>query len=64
MRMFSVRFWNIAGENIKVGGKYMYEGYSTFMDAWESANALLKSAVKNGAVEMDINNKFYQIINE
>lgn len=64
MRMFSVRFWNIAGENIKVGGKYMHEGYSTFMDAWESANALLKSAVKNGAVEMDINNSFYQIINE
>lgn len=57
---YCVRFWNKANENIRIGGKYSHY-FDTFEDAMDSANALLKVAVKNGAVEMDINNKFYSI---
>ena len=58
---FAVRFWNIRGENIKVGGKYSHE-FDTLADAWDAAHALLIAAHKHGAVEMDINNAFYPIV--
>lgn len=57
---YCVRFWNMADENIKVCGKYSHY-FDTFDDAMESANAMLKAAVKNGAIGMDINNEFYSI---
>lgn len=61
--MFTVRFWNSMNECIRVGGKYQHE-FDSFEDAWNAANALLKNAHKHGAVEMDINNDFYQIIED
>jgi len=60
MKTYEVRFWNSANECIKVGGKYSHS-FNSFEDAMESAEALLASAFKNGAVEMDINNEFYSI---
>lgn len=60
---YEVRFWNAANECIKVGGKYSHV-FDTFEDAWDSANALLKAAVRLGAVEMDINNSFYEIVDD
>ena len=59
--MFNVRFWNKADENIRVGGKYSHE-FETYEDAMDGANALLINAHKHGAVEMDINNEFFDII--
>lgn len=63
MKVFTVRFWNAADECINVGGKYGHD-FDTFEDAWNAANALLLAAHKKGAVEMDINNDFYPIIEE
>lgn len=60
---YSIRFWNKACECINVGGKYSHE-YETFSDAWDAANALIISAYNSGAVEMDINNEFYPIIDD
>lgn len=56
--MYSVRFWNEQRENIEVGGKYMHT-FNTEADAWDAAYALVAAAEKNGAVAMDINNRFY-----
>ena len=61
--MYTIRFWNRANENIMVGGKYSHT-FNTPEEAWDSANALLISAVRYGAVEMDMNNEFYEIIND
>ena len=61
--MYTVRFWNVADENIKVGGRYAHN-FNTMADAWNAANALLKSAYNKGAVDMDINNSFYPIIED
>lgn len=58
---YSLRFWNKANECIRVGGKYEHV-FDTSEDAFNAANAFLISAVKSGAVEMDINNDFYEII--
>lgn len=63
MQGFTVRFWNAADECINVGGKYGHD-FDAFEDAWNAANALLLAAHKMGAVEMDINNDFYPIIDE
>lgn len=62
-KAFEVRFWNKAGENIMVGGRYGHY-FDTFEDAWEGANALLINAHKRGAVEMDIDGTFYPIIED
>ena len=59
--IYEVRFWNTYGENIKVGGKYAH-GFDSIADAWDAAHALLNSAHKHGAVQMDINNFFHPII--
>lgn len=61
--MYAVRFWNASGECIKVGEKYHRE-FKTKEDALNAANDLLLSAHLRGAVEMDINNEFYDIIVE
>ena len=61
--MFEVRFWNTMNECIKVGGKYSHV-FDTFGDAWDAANAFLKYAEEHGAVEMDINNDFYVIVQD
>lgn len=60
---YTVRFWNVANENIMVGGKYSHD-FVTWSDAWEAAKAMLASAHKSGAVEMDINNVFHPIIDD
>ena len=60
---YEVRFWNTCGENIKVGGKYAHS-FDTLADAWDAANAMLTSAHKHGAITMDINDFFYQIIED
>lgn len=61
--LFTVRFWNTADENIAVGGKYSYD-FATFDDAWDGANALIKEAHNLGAIEMDINGDFWDIIDD
>ena len=61
--MYTVRFWNKANECINVGGKYLHY-FDTYADAWDAANAMLATAHKCGAVEMDINNDFYPIIED
>ena len=61
--MYDVRFWNASGECIKVGEKYHRE-FKTKEDALNAANDLLFSAHLCGAVEMDINNEFYDIVVE
>lgn len=61
--MYTVRFWNNKCECIKVGGKYFHD-FDTLDDAWDAANALIKNAYKCGAVEMDINNTFFPIIED
>ena len=61
--MFTVRFWNSSGECIQICGKY-HLTFDTYEDAWDAANALVKEAHKQGAVEMDINNSFYPIIKD
>lgn len=58
--MYAIRFWNKANECIRVGGKFMHE-FDTWQDAWDAANAMIQSAHNHGAVEMDINNEFYDI---
>lgn len=60
---YEVRFWNKWGECIKIGGKYSH-AFETYQDAWDGANALLISAHKKHAVEMDINNEFFPIIED
>ena len=62
-KLYEVRFWNKANECIMVGGKYSH-AFESFEDAWDSANAMLKNAVKRGAVSMDINNDFYPILDD
>lgn len=59
--VFTLRFWNRANENIRVGGKYSHD-FDTFQDAWDAAEALLRAAHKLGATEMDINNDYYFIL--
>ena len=61
--MFTVRFWNKANECIKICGKYSHT-FDTYEDAWDAANALIKKAHKLGAVEVDINNSFYPIVED
>ena len=61
MAIYTVRFWNKAHENIKVGGRYSHS-FDTLKDTWDGAEALLKSAYKLGAVCIDINDRFYDII--
>lgn len=61
--IYEIRFWNIADENIMVGGKYSHS-FNTEKDAWNGANALLLSAYKKGAVLMDMNNVFYPIVED
>ena len=61
--MYTVRFWNKANECVKVGGKYNHD-FDSYDDAMDAANALVKSAYKIGAVQMDINNDFYPIISD
>lgn len=60
---YVVRFWNEANECIWVGGKYGHE-FNTYSDAWNAANALLIAAHNSGAVEVDINNEFFQILDD
>ena len=38
--------------------------FDSYREAWNAANALLENAYKNGAIEVDINNEFYSIIEE
>ena len=59
-KVYCVRFWNKANECIRVGGKYWHE-FDSEEEAMQGANALLRAAVRAGAVEADINNKFYAI---
>ena len=59
-KVFEVRFWNAADVNIKVCGKYSHP-FPTYKDAWHAACAMLATAVRVGAIEMDINNDFYPI---
>lgn len=59
--VFTLRFWNRANENIRVGGKYSHD-FDTFQDAWDAAEALLRAAHKLDATEMDINNDYYFIL--
>lgn len=61
--MYTVRFWNRADECIMVAGSYQHN-FETYKDAWNGANALLITAHSKGAVEMDINNDFYPIIED
>ena len=65
--IYEIRFWGSHDgsvmENIKVGGKYSH-AFDTWQDAWDAANALLKSACRKGAEQMDINNKFYSIVDD
>lgn len=61
--MFTIRFWNSANENICVGGKYSHDFFS-LEDAWDGAYALVESAYKLGAVAMDINNEFWNILDD
>lgn len=61
--MYELRWWNSANECINVGGKYSM-AFDTFDDARSAAEAFRKEAIKNGAVEMDINNRFYLILND
>lgn len=60
---YTIRFWNIAGENIKVAGKYSFD-FGTRESAMMGAEALLLRAYKLGAVEMDLNNEFYPIVED
>ena len=60
---YSVRFWNASNECIRVAGKYAHD-FDSFDDVWDAANALLNAAYNIGAVEMDINNEFYRIIED
>ena len=59
-KVYLVRFWNKANECIRVGGKYWHE-FDSEEEAMQGANALLRAAVRAGAVEADIDNKFYAI---
>lgn len=59
--MFNIRFWNKSGECMEVGGKYSHE-FDTETEAWDGANALVKWAYEHGAVEMDMNNVWYDIL--
>lgn len=61
--MVCFRFWNSAGEDIRVGGHYNHFAY-TMDDAKENAEALLISAVKLGATEVDFDGTFYDIVND
>lgn len=61
--MYTIRFWNAANENIMIAGKYSHD-YESYEDAWNAANAFLINAVKHGAVEVDINNVFFPIIDD
>lgn len=61
--MYTVRFWNVANECIWIGGCHSF-AFESFDEAWDAANALLKAAVLEGAVEMDINNKFWDILDD
>lgn len=62
-KMICFRFWNAAGENIRVVGQYNHFAY-TLDEAREYAEALLQNAVKLGAVEVDFDNDFYAIEND
>lgn len=62
-KMITIRFWNVANECINVGGRYLHYA-ETEADAWNMATALLKAAHRKGAVEMDMDNQFYQIIDD
>lgn len=61
--VYTVRFWNEADECIIFDGHSQFIAYS-FDDAFNLAYALLGMAVAHGAVEMDINNSFYPIIDD
>ena len=61
--MYTLRFWNKANECIEVGGRYSHD-FDTKDDAFNVAYALIKSAHKKGAVEIDIDNEFYSIIED
>ena len=61
--MVEFRFWNAGGENIKVAGKYSHVA-DTESDAKSNAEALLISASKAGAIEVDFNNVFYDIVDD
>lgn len=61
--MYTIRFWNTANENIKVGGQYAFD-FETEEEAWSAAAGLAKAALKKGAVDVDMNNKFYEIIDD
>lgn len=59
-KIYIIRFWNKANENIMVDGSYSFS-FETFAAAWDNARLLLEEAYAAGAVEMDINNTFYTI---
>ena len=61
--IYTVRFWNVANECINVGGKYIHD-FESYEDAWNGANALLRCAYDCGAIEADINNEFFSIVND
>lgn len=61
-KIFTLRFWS-GIINIKVGGKYSHD-FETFEDAWNAANAFMKWAHDHGADAIDINNDFYDIIDD
>lgn len=60
---YGVRFWNKANECMIISGKNIHY-FDTWKDAWNAANAMLKYAHSQGAVEVDINNKFFDIIDD
>lgn len=61
--MYTVRFWNEANECIRIAGQFGHD-FDNWQDAWNAANAFMKGAYELGAVEMDINNEFYEIIED
>ena len=61
--MFTVRFWNKSSECVMVKGKYLHE-FLTWNDAWETTKELLLDAFKVGAIEVDINNRFFPIVED
>lgn len=58
--MFGVRFWNEANECIMFDfGPWLY--FSSEDEAFKGAEAFMLKAVEAGAVEMSINDDFYEI---
>lgn len=62
-QIYTVRFWNVANECMNIDGLYMHS-FDSYENAWNGAVAMLERAYNLGAVEMDINNEFFDIVND